>query len=356
MQNAFLSVISLSFNTIPLLLLLFFLQKWLKQRFGASWIRLVWIAVLVRLLLPFSLTGFSLIKPNLFSAAFSSQAAGGGNGGFLQNIPILQGLVMIWALVAGLLFLYYIIDYGVFRRHLLRWSHEPQDDGVYVILEQVRRAWKLPRSLKIVICPEMKTPAAVGLLSPVILLPSEHFDDADLTLILHHEAAHLRRGDIIIKWCAMFMKCVYWFYPLVYVFHSRLEDDLEVACDAAVMRKLGQEQEIRKYYSYLILDIAAGKSGRFYPFTTCLEDTKECLRTRIDNIFDTKPKKTGLPVLVLCIVCLLMSSGFLQLQYQDIVSTQTLPDAEVKQDNTADQSVVTIDLYQLEQQLEEQGT
>ena len=50
---------------------------------------------------------------------------------------------------------------------------------------------------------------------------------------------------------------------------------------------------MQKYYSYLILDIAAGKSGRFYPFTTCLQDTKECLRARIDNIFDTKPKKIG---------------------------------------------------------------
>lgn len=173
----------------------------------------------------------------------------------------------------------------------LRWSHEPEQMAVLEMAELVRRFWKLPRSLKILICPELKTPAAVGFLSPVILLPTEHFDDTDLELILHHEAAHLRRGDIIIKWCSMAVKCIYWFHPLVYLLCSQLENDLEAACDAAVMDKIGQEQEMQKYYSYLILDIAAGKSGRFYPFTTCLQDTKECLRARIDNIFDY-PAKT----------------------------------------------------------------
>lgn len=359
MQNVFLSVISLSFNTIPLLLLLFMLQKWLKQHFDASWVRLIWIAVLIRLLLPYSVTGYSLIKPNLFTTALYSETGGGGASSFLRNIPVFQWLALLWALVAGLLFLYHVIDYGVFRRHLLRWSHEPHDPTIYEIMEQVRRAWKLPRSLKILICSEMKTPAAVGFLFPVILLPSEHFDDADLELILHHEAAHMHRGDIAVKWCAMFMRCLYWFHPLVYMLHSRLEDDLEVACDAAVMRKFGQEQEIQKYYSYLILDIAAGKSGRFYPFTTCLEDTKECLRTRIDNIFDTKQKKSGLPVLVLCSLGLLLSTGFLQLQYSDTSGSGILPNTGMEQQNnedSLDQSVVTIDLYQLEQQLEEQGT
>ncbi|MFR6291907.1 MAG: hypothetical protein ACLUKQ_10700, partial [Peptococcaceae bacterium] len=92
-------------------------------------------------------------------------------------------------------------------------------------------------------------------------------------------------------------------------------------------------------------------------FTTCLQDTKECLRARIDNIFDTRPKRSGLPVLVLCSICLVMSSGLVQLQYQDGTMTQ-LPAAEpettVVTENSGDQSVVTIDLYQLEQQLEEQ--
>ena len=358
MRTVFLSVLSLSFGLIPLLLLLLFAQKRFKKRFGAGWVRLIWIVVLVRLLVPFPVSSVALLAPNLFAAQGADAAEKALVGSFLQRMSWLDWIATLWLVVAGLLLLYHILDYGVFRRHLLRWSREPQDAGYYEISEAVRRIWKLPRSLKILICPEMKTPAAVGFFAPVILLPSEHYDDADLELILHHEAAHLQRGDIVVKWCAMAVQCLYWFHPLVYLVHSRLEDDLEAACDAAVLKKIGQEQEVQKYYSYLILDIAAGKSGRFYPFTTCLQDTKECLRARIDNIFDTKPKKSGMPVWLLCTFALLLSTGVIQLQYYD--SQNSLPlqqpnvDAAVPTEDTTDQSVVTIDLYQLEQQLEEQ--
>lgn len=357
MQTFFLSVVSISFGVILPVLLLLIVQKSIKRQFGAKWIRLVWIAVLVRLLCPFSFTGVSLISPALFGSVRVLDAVSTDAGSFWQSVSLLNLLTLIWLAVAGVLLLYHLLDYILFRRHLLRWSREPEQMAVLEMAELVRRFWKLPRSLKILICPELKTPAAVGFVSPVILLPTEHFDDTDLELILHHEAAHLRRGDIIIKWCSMAVKCIYWFHPLVYLLCSQLENDLEAACDAAVMDKIGQEQEMQKYYSYLILDIAAGKSGRFYPFTTCLQDTKECLRARIDNIFDTRPKRSGLPVLVLCSICLVMSSGLVQLQYQDGTMTQ-LPAAEpettVVTENSGDQSVVTIDLYQLEQQLEEQ--
>lgn len=358
MRAVFLSVLSLSFGIIPLLLLLLFAQRHFKRWFGAGWVRLIWIMVLVRLLVPFPVSSVALLAPNLFAAQDSSGAETTITASFLQRMSYLDWIAALWLLVAGLLLLYHILDYGVFRRHLLRWSRESQDAGYHEIGEAVRRIWKLPRSLKILICPEMKTPAAVGFFAPVILLPSEHYDDADLELILHHEAAHLRRGDIVVKWCAVVVKCFYWFHPLVYLVHNRLEDDLETACDAAVMKKIGQEQDIQKYYSYLILDIAAGKSGRFYPFTTCLQDTKDCLRARIDNIFDTKPKKSGMPVWLLCTFALLLSTGVMQLQYYDgqnsLPLQQSNVDTVMPAEDTTDQSVVTIDLYQLEQQLEEQ--
>ncbi len=357
MRTVFLSIVSLSFGIIPLLLLLFVLRKQIKKRFGAGWVRLIWIAVLLRLLIPCSFTGVSLLSPNLFAANPMSAAVGAEAGAFWQNVPLLDWLAIVWALVAVLLLLYHVLDYGLFQRHLLRWSREPQEPSLLEIAEDVRKFWNLPGSLKILICSEMKTPASVGVFRPVIVLPTEQFDDADLTLILHHEAAHLRRGDIIVKWCSMIIRCLYWFHPLVHRLCSQLADDLEAACDAAVMKKLGQEQEIQKYYSYLILDIAAGKNGRFYPFTTCLQDTRDSLRSRIDSIFDTKPKPSGLPALALCGFCLLLSSGLVQLQYQETDLPVPLPEAEqtVPAENSDNQSVVTIDLYQLEQQLEEQG-
>ena len=170
MQTVFLSVVSISFGVILPIFLLLMVQKSIKRQFGAKWIRLVWIAVLVRLLCPFSFTGISLLSPDLFGAGSVDVAAGAEAGSFWQNVSLLNLLTLIWLAVAGVLLLYNILDYILFRRHLLRWSREPEQMAVLEMAELVRRFWKLPRSLKILICPELKTPAALGFFSPVILL------------------------------------------------------------------------------------------------------------------------------------------------------------------------------------------
>ena len=85
MRTVFLSIVSLSFGIIPLLLLLFVLRKQIKKRFGAGWVRLIWIAVLLRLLIPCSFTGVSLLSPNLFAANPMSAAVGAETGAFWQS-------------------------------------------------------------------------------------------------------------------------------------------------------------------------------------------------------------------------------------------------------------------------------
>ena len=62
---------------------------------------------------------------------------------------------------------------------------------------------------------------------------------------------------------------------------------------------------------------------------------------------------------MLCAVGLLFCSGLIQLQYYDsrnvVLQPEPLEQYETVLEAGADQSVVTIDLYQLEQQVEEQG-
>lgn len=65
-----------------------------------------------------------------------------------------------------------------------------------------------------------------------------------------------------------------------------------------------------------------------------------------------------MPVWLLCTFALLLSTGVMQLQYYDgqnsLPLQQSNVDTVMPAEDTTDQSVVTIDLYQLEQQLEEQ--
>lgn len=358
MRALFLSVLSLSISILPFLILLLILQNRLKQRFGTRWLRLIWVVVLVRLLLPFPVMGESLLTPNVFAPVLYDGTISEEVSVLFQQVAFIDCLAALWFVIAGAMLLEHVMDYHLFLYHVRRRSYMPQDSRYALALAKVREVWALPQSLRVMICPDMKTPAAVGVFRPVILLPSEQYDDSTMMLILHHEAAHLRRGDILVKWCAMLANCLYWFHPFVYLVQKELEQHLEIACDEAVMKKLGQETEIQKAYSYIILAAAAGKAGQAYPIVACLQDTKVYLKARIDNIFDTRPKRSGMPVLVLSAVALLLSSGLLQLEYYDTRSIELLPEVQYEvvaaTEEQIGQSIVTVDLYRLEQQLEEQ--
>lgn len=81
-------------------------------------------------------------------------------------------------------------------------------------------------------------PAVVGLLRPRIILPSDidtRFDSEQRHLMLAHERIHLYRGDAWANAFVAWVRCVFWFNPLVHVAASRMRHDQELACDARVI-------------------------------------------------------------------------------------------------------------------------
>ena len=359
MRTVLLSVLSLSIDLIPFLLVLLLLLGWMQKRFGAGSVRLVWVAVLLRLMIPVSLTGTSLMTHNVFAPILYDGTITAFPAELLDTMALIDWLTILWLAVTAGLLLFRAVEYALFCRQIRRWSSAPNSALYLQLMETVREAWALPRSVQLRICPKLKTPVVTGLLRPVILLPAETYGADEVLLMLHHEAAHLRRGDLLLKWAAMTVQCFYWFHPLLYILQGRMAQNLELACDEAVLRKVGRDKELQRAYSYLILATASGRTERLSAMATCLQDTRAHLKKRIDFIFDTNPRWPGLPVLALSAFVLVMSSGLLQLEYYDTRSVELLPlmpyetlmavDGEV-----VEQSVVTIDLYQLERQLEEQ--
>ena len=105
------------------------------------------------------------------------------------------------------------------------------------------------------------SPLTYGLLRPVILLPARQSwrDRGELTLMLAHELAHIRRLDVLYKLLAVGALCVHWFNPLVWLFVRLLGKDLELACDEAVARCFGGRA--RGGYARILLRLEAQRSG-----------------------------------------------------------------------------------------------
>ncbi|TBR40166.1 MULTISPECIES: M56 family metallopeptidase [Dyella] len=98
-------------------------------------------------------------------------------------------------------------------------------------------------------------PALVGWLRPVIVLPADfesRFLAAEQRLILAHESMHARRNDGLWSLLAHVVLSICWMHPLAWMARRRFRLDLELACDAAVMRTHTAERGV--YASALLKD------------------------------------------------------------------------------------------------------
>ncbi len=83
-------------------------------------------------------------------------------------------------------------------------------------------------------------PVLLGVLRPKVILPADfrlRYTRLERLLIFSHERTHLRRGDTAWNALAAFIRCVFWFNPLVHLAAICLRIDQELACDAAVLQE-----------------------------------------------------------------------------------------------------------------------
>jgi hypothetical protein len=98
------------------------------------------------------------------------------------------------------------------------------------------------RAFRILICAISETPAAIGWLRPVILLPAATV--AGLTVeqletILAHEIAHIRRHDYLINVLQVVVETLLFYHPAVWWISSRIRFERELCCDDEVVRATG---------------------------------------------------------------------------------------------------------------------
>ena len=100
------------------------------------------------------------------------------------------------------------------------------------------------------------SPFVMGLLRPRIYLPST-LKEVERGYILLHEQHHIRRRDHLAKLLAFLALCIHWFNPLVWLAFILSGRDMEMSCDEAVVRKLGED--IRADYSASLLSLSTGR-------------------------------------------------------------------------------------------------
>ena len=315
LHNMFLQILNMSFVAVPMIIGVMIFRLF-ANRIPRKFVCILWAVILFRLLCPVTIDSewSGVMEPYPIDAPVMNQSmtvtaasteplpTGGvlpdnkqnpvQSGESISAEPIqhdwLQTLVFVagpYLWVTGLLVLavYSVVSMILLKRRLT---------GAVKLRDNIYLADHLASSF------------VTGVLSPKIYISSQLSIEERRYVILH-EQMHIRRGDHLIKLLAWLALCIHWFNPLVWGMFQFFGDDIEMACDEAVLRNAAAD--IRADYAGLLLRITAGRS---LPVGTPLAFGEGDIKARISNIMRyEKPTKIVLLLAMIAVLMLAISFG-----------------------------------------------
>lgn len=148
------------------------------------------------------------------------------------------------------------------------------------------------------------SPFVLGFFRPVVYLPYG-LKESEISHVVAHELAHIRRKDHWWKPLGYLLLTVYWFHPLMWVAYVLLCRDIELACDEKVIRELNCEE--RADYSQALLECSVSRRR----IAACpLAFGEVGMKERVRNVMHYR--KPGFWILVIAVaVCIFVAVCFL---------------------------------------------
>lgn len=175
----------------------------------------------------------------------------------------------------------------------------------------------------------VEVPLVMGYLHPRIYLPA-FLRQEERGYILLHEQIHLRRRDYLIKPAAFAVTLLHWFNPVVWLAYHLLSEDMERACDEAVLRRMGSG--IRKEYSMSLLNLSIGQSMKNLPTVAFGE---RGIKYRVMNILHYK-KAGGLTLALLVLLFGAVACGTFA---QPVEVTETPQEEQISQEDLSNDAL-----------------
>jgi len=110
-------------------------------------------------------------------------------------------------------------------------------------------------------------PVLYGMFRPRILLPYDYdaiYTKEELRFILLHELRHYKHGDIAVNRAAGLLQALHWFNPILHLAMRTMRKDMELNCDASVLRRLNKAEAIQ-YGMLLIKQGELNRGHAVYP-------------------------------------------------------------------------------------------
>jgi beta-lactamase regulating signal transducer with metallopeptidase domain len=163
--------------------------------------------------------------------------------------------------------------------------------AVFLILHALQHRWFVADAIasgrrlpihasgpELIESPAVEGPIATGVIRQRIFIPAGFADrltEEQQRLALAHERLHHRRGDLFALAASLVVLALHWFNPLAHYAQRAFRRDLEAACDAELIERIGGAE--RADYARAIVGCAAVPVPRAICTLTTIDDLKRRL-------------------------------------------------------------------------------
>lgn len=307
------------------------LRRLMKKRYPARMVCVVWAILALRLLIPVQLTlpqapvqvmprtsyvvqsdqtafrqaGLPVTQtPTRWVTGTQAQTLSAADTGTVKTVDITDILLTLW--LAGVIacVLWQGIGYYRLIRSLKGTSRSVERADLHTILQEQCADLVIDREIPLRVSSAADCPMLAGFIHPTLYLPDERISRTDAAFIFRHELTHYKHGDLWLKLLLLAARCLHWFNPLVHLIARFAQEDIEAACDDAVVR--GHDGAYRRAYGETILRSAIAQSQKRKALVSCFGDDKKTLMRRFEGLFDKSVKKRGVALVVM--IALLVGS------------------------------------------------
>lgn len=307
------------------------LRRLMKKRYPARMVCVVWAILALRLLIPVQLTlpqapvqvmprtnyvvqsnqtafrqaGLPVAQnPAQWVTGTQAQMLSAADTGTVKTVDITDILLTLW--LAGVIacVLWQGIGYYRLIRSLKGTSRSVERADLYTILQEQCADLVIDREIPLRVSAAADCPMLAGFIHPTLYLPDERISRTDAAFIFRHELTHYKHGDLWLKLLLLAARCLHWFNPLVHLIARFAQEDIEAACDDAVVR--GHDGAYRRAYGETILRSAIAQAKKKKALVSCFGDDKKTLMRRFEGLFDKSVKKRGVALVVM--IALLVGS------------------------------------------------
>jgi beta-lactamase regulating signal transducer with metallopeptidase domain len=267
-----------------------------------------------------------MMNPASLGNGFQADTSGSNKERLFYRQPLLAaGLGLYLCLLIGLIAR--SIFYFIHLRRRLR-SLPKGDETLQQEVATLAARLRLRHPPRLRIDRTAITPFVTGLWKPILVMPEtlpSVIPSEVREALLIHELAHIKRGDILVRWVQNLARLLFFFWPPIWWVCRRLERYAEIACDEWAIRFSSVNPEA---YAETLLVIARGVRVR--PWRGCevgLSSTVGTMTARFERILGTgnerSPRMSWLILAFILCWGVFVLSGSALVRHSEVSSTPT---------------------------------